>query len=734
MRAGSLEIDPALYEFIAVEALPGTGVQIDEFWSALQSILVDLGPRNAALLARRDELQSQIDDWHRAARAEGRGHDGDAYANFLRDIGYLRYMDGSVAATTANVDPEIAEVAGPQLVVPLDNARYALNAANARWGSLYDALYGTDVIGESDGCSRGGAYNPIRGDRVVAAGREFLDTHFTLDSASHLWATGYSVRDGALQVGSGDGTVSALLRPEQFVGYTGAGDAPTSILLRKNGLHCELRIDADHPVGRRDHAGVFDIHLESAITTIMDFEDSVSAVDADDKVSVYRNWLGLMRGTLQTTFVRDGTAVNRSLNGDRSFTGPGGEPVKLPGRALMLVRNVGPHLSTDMVRLDGEPVCETMVDAMVTALCAIGDLRGMGRVDGQPIRNSASGSVYIVKPKMHGPDEVALACELFSRVEDALGLVQRTLKMGIMDEERRTSLGLKECIWRARDRVVFINTGFLDRTGDEIHTDMEAGPVIPKAEMRTAAWLGAYENSNVDAGLACGLRGRAQIGKGMWTMPAEMAAMAKAKIQHPIAGASTAWVPSPTAATLHAMHYFLVDVADRQRDLSDRTPARLANLIEIPVLPVARELGPGEIQHELDNNVQGILGYLVRWVGQGVGCSTVPDIGDIGLMEDLATLRISSQHIANWLHHGLVSADQVRETMRRMANLVDQQNAGDPGYEPMAPEYDSSIPFHAALELVFSARDEPNGYTERVLRSHRRAVKARSNPHPYARP
>ncbi|MYB04692.1 MAG: malate synthase G, partial [Acidimicrobiaceae bacterium] len=471
MRAGSLEIDPALYEFIAVEALPGTGVQIDEFWSALQSILVDLGPRNAALLARRDELQSQIDDWHRAARAEGRGHDGDAYANFLRDIGYLRYMDGSVAATTANVDPEIAEVAGPQLVVPLDNARYALNAANARWGSLYDALYGTDVIGESDGCSRGGAYNPIRGDRVVAAGREFLDTHFTLDSASHLWATGYSVRDGALQVGSGDGTVSALLRPEQFVGYTGAGDAPTSILLRKNGLHCELRIDADHPVGRRDHGAVFDIHLESAITTIMDFEDSVSAVDADDKVSVYRNWLGLMRGTLQTTFVRDGTAVNRSLNGDRSFTGPGGEPVKLPGRALMLVRNVGPHLSTDMVRLDGEPVCETMVDAMVTALCAIGDLRGMGRVDGQPIRNSASGSVYIVKPKMHGPDEVALACELFSRVEDALGLVQRTLKMGIMDEERRTSLGLKECIWRARDRVVFINTGFLDRTGDEIHTD-----------------------------------------------------------------------------------------------------------------------------------------------------------------------------------------------------------------------------------------------------------------------
>ena len=449
MRAGSLEIAPPLYEFIAVEALPGTGVQIDEFWSALQSILTDLGPRNAALLARRNELQDQIDDWHRASRAEGRGHDPEAYANFLRDIGYLRYMDGTVTVMTANVDPEIADVAGPQLVVPLDNARYALNAANARWGSLYDSLYGTDVISESDGCSRGGSYNPIRGDRVVAAGREFLDTHFTLDSASHGWATAYRTQDGTLRVRSGDGTVSTLLRPEQFVGYTGEADSPTSILLRKNGLHCEVRIDADHPVGRRDHAGVFDIRLESAVTTIMDFEDSVSAVDTDDKVSVYRNWLGLMRGTLETTFVRNGTAVNRSLNGDRSFTGPDGSQITLPGRSLMLVRNVGAHLTTDMVTLDGEPVCETMIDAMVTALCALHDLRGMGRVDGRPIRNSATGSVYIVKPKMHGPDEVALACELFSRVEAALGLVQRTLKMGIMDEERRTSLGLKECIARA---------------------------------------------------------------------------------------------------------------------------------------------------------------------------------------------------------------------------------------------------------------------------------------------
>ena len=726
MRAGSLDIAPALYEFIAVEALPGTGVQIEEFWGALESILTDLGPRNAALMARRDELQAQIDDWHRAARADGRGHDAEAYANFLRDIGYLRYLDGTVTATTANVDREIAEVAGPQLVVPLDNARYALNAANARWGSLYDALYGTDVISEADGCSRGNTYNPVRGDRVIAAGREFLDTHFTLDSASHAWATGYSVQDGALRARSGDGTVSTLLRPEQFAGYIGEEDSPKSIVLRKNGLHCELLIDTNHPVGRRDHAGIFDIRLESAVTTIMDFEDSVAAVDADDKVAVYRNWHGLMRGTLETTFVRDGTTVHRTLNPDRSITGPDGSAVTLPGRSLMLVRNVGHHLTTDMVRIDGEPVYETMVDAMVTALCALGDVRGMGRLDGRPIRNSATGSIYIVKPKMHGPDEVGLACELFSRIEAALGLVQRTLKMGIMDEERRTSLGLKECISRARDRVVFINTGFLDRTGDEIHTDMEAGPVIPKTEMKAAAWLGAYENSNVDTGLACGLREHAQIGKGMWTMPSEMAAMVKAKIQHPIAGASTAWVPSHTAATLHAMHYFLVDVADRQRDLADRTPARLASLIDIPVLPVGRELSSNEIQRELDNNVQGILGYLVRWVGQGVGCSTVPDIADVGLMEDLATLRISSQHIANWLHHGLVSAETVRETMRRMANLVDQQNSDDLAYEPMAPDYDTSIPFRAAVELVFTARDEPNGYTERVLRSHRQQVKARS--------
>ena len=727
MRSGSLEIAQQLYDFVAVEALPGAGVQIDEFWSAFEAIAADLGPRNRSLLARRDELQARIDDWHRSARADGREHDPEAYADFLRSIGYLRYMDGTVTATTANVDPEIAEMAGPQLVVPLDNARYALNAANARWGSLYDALYGTDAVDEADGCVPGASYNPIRGDKVVAAGRGFLDRHFALDSAAHAWVTDYRVADGTLRARSGDGTISTLLRPEQFVGYTGAPEAPTSILLRKNSLHCQLCIDRDHPVGRLDHAGVRDIRLESAVTVIMDYEDSISAVDTDDKVTVYRNWLGLMRGSLTTSFVRDdGTTVSRSLNPDRRFNGTDGSPLTLAGRSLMLVRNVGPHLTTDMITVGGEPVYETMIDAMVTALCALQDLRGQGRIDGRPARNSAAGSVYIVKPKMHGPEEVALACKLFSRVEDALGLVRNTLKMGIMDEERRTSLGLKESILHARDRVAFINTGFLDRTGDEIHTAMEAGPVIPKAEMKAAAWLAAYENSNVDTGLACGLRGRAQIGKGMWTMPSEMAAMVKAKIQHPIAGASTAWVPSPTAATLHAMHYFLVDVVDRQQDLSDRTPARLAALIDIPVLPAGRELEPAEIQRELDNNVQGILGYVVRWVGQGVGCSTVLDINDIGLMEDLATLRISSQHIANWLHHGLVTEAQVSETLRRMANLVDQQNSADPDYEPMAPDYDASIPFQAAVELVLSARTEPNGYTERILRTHRQAVKARS--------
>jgi len=723
MRIGRLNVDPQLHEFIADEAVAQTGVEAGKFWAALESILDDLGPRNAALLAERDDLQTRIDDWHRAARAAGRPHDPEAYSAFLYDIGYLRRYDDNVTVTTANVDREIAEVAGPQLVVPVDNARYALNAANVRWGSLYDAFYGTDVLPEIDGCAPGSSYNPIRGDRVIAAGREFLDAHFALDMASHATVTRYWVQNASLCAQSGDGTFSRLLNPEQFVGYSGEVDQPSSLLLRKHGLHCELCFDPDHPVGRRDHADICDIKIESAVTAIMDFEDSVSAVDAEDKVAVYRNWLGLMRGTLQATFQRGHQTVNRSLNPDRSFTAPSGEALTLSGRALMLARNVGPHLMTDMVTLNDEPVYETMIDAMVTTLCALSDLQGNGRLNDQQIRNSPAGSVYLVKPKMHGPNEVALACDLFSRVEAAFGLVPDTIKMGIMDEERRTSLALKECLHEASRRVVFINTGFLDRTGDEIHTDMEAGPVLPKNEMKSTTWLNAYEDSNVDVGLACGIGGRAQIGKGMWTMPSEMAEMLKTKIAHPLAGGSTAWVPSPTAATLHAMHYFVVDVAARQAGLANRPPKPATDMLDIPVLATDRELSPSEIQRELDNNIQGILGYLVRWVGQGVGCSTVADISGLGLMEDLATLRISSQHVANWLHHGLVSKEQVSRTMQRMANLVDQQNSGDSAYVPMAPNFDSNMAFQAASKLVFTARNEPNGYTERVLRLYRRRVK-----------
>ena len=724
MRIGRLDIAQTLHDFVADEAVEGAGISAEGFWRAFEAIVADLGPRNAELLARRDRLQNQIDDWHRAERAGG-GHDPQAYAAFLRDIGYLEDQPAEAVIDTRGVDPEMAEVAGPQLVVPLDNARYALNAANARWNSLYDALYGSNAVSEGEGSGPGPGYNPIRGDRVIEAGRAFLDRHFALDAASHAWATAYRVERGALAVATGDGGTAGLLRPERFAGYTGDPDRPATIMLRHNGLGCELVFNPDHPVGRRDHAGICDIRLESAVTAIMDCEDSVSAVDADDKVAVYRNWLGLMLGTLETVFERDGRRVERSLAADLDYLDPDGRPAVWPGRSLMLVRHVGPHLMTDAVTIDGEPVPETMLDAMVTALAAKADLDGRCRIKGQVARNSRAGSIYVVKPKMHGPDEVALACELFDRTEDALGLERHTLKMGIMDEERRTSLGLKACIGRARRRTVFINTGFLDRTGDEIHTDMEAGPMVPKPEMRKAAWLGVYEDSNVDVGLACGLAGRAQIGKGMWTMPNEMAAMVKAKIAHPLAGASTAWVPSPTAATLHATHYFAVDVADRQRRLAERMPARATDMLAIPTLPPDRELSPAEIQRELDNNLQGLLGYVVRWVGQGVGCSTVPDIDDVGLMEDLATLRISSQHVANWLHHGLITAEQVHETMRRMANLVDQQNSGDAAYEPMAPDFDSSIPYRAAAELVFAARTEPGGYTELILRKHRRDQKAR---------
>ncbi len=716
MQHGDLTIEPALHDFVAQQLLPGTGVDADQFWSGLAGLVGDLAPRNAALLTERDQIQAKIDAYLIENRAS---LDPDDYADFLRSIGYLNFFADDVQVETTDVDAEIASVAGPQLVVPLDNSRYALNAANARWGSLYDAFYGTDVIGDDEGCAKDGSYNPIRGERVVAKARDFLDRHFSLDQASHHWVVRYFVEDGDLKTRSGDGTVSTLLRPERFIAYTGDPANPETVLLRKNGLGCEIRLGEGYFIGRRDHASVYDIHIESAVTAIMDCEDSVSAVDLEDKLVVYGNWLGLMNGSLTRSFIKGTERVERALEGDRVYTAAdGGEHIE-PGRALMLVRNVGHHLSTDIVTYKGEPIPETMLDAMITSAAAMHDLNKLG-----PFRNSRTGSVYIVKPKLHGPDEVKLACDLFDRVEQALGLRSNTLKMGIMDEERRTSLGLKECLSHARNRVVFINTGFLDRTGDEIHTDMEAGPVLPKGEMKGATWLESYEDSNVDTGLACGLMGKAQIGKGMWAMPSEMAAMVKTKIAHPLAGANCAWVPSPTAATLHATHYFQLSVTDRQRDLIDRPRQRINNMLALPTLPADRNLSPGEIEREIENNIQSILGYVVRWVGQGVGCSTVPDIEDIGLMEDLATLRISSQHVANWLHHGVVSAEMVESTMQRMAAVVDNQNAGDTTYRPMAPDFDNSIPFRAALELVLQGRTQKNGYTEAILRKHRRAQKA----------
>jgi malate synthase len=716
VNIGNLQIADSLNTFVEDELLPGTGIEPAHFWTQLETIVAELGPQNAANLDRRDELQTLIDEWHRSNKG---GHARSAYTDFLREIGYLRYYADDVKVATDNVDTEIAEISGPQLVVPLDNSRYALNAANARWGSFYDALYGSDAIDEGRGCSAGKKYNPIRGDQVINTVRDFLDRHFSLDQASHHWTVKYEIVNGDLVATSGDGTTSTLLRPERFVAYTGDPSKPDSVLLRKNGLGLIISFGEGFFIGRRDHANIYDVHLESAVTVIMDCEDSVCAVDVDDKLTVYGNWLGLMTGTLTRRFTKGGEVIERSLEADKIFTAADGGDHVEHGRALMLVRNVGHHLSTDAVLCNGEEIPETFLDAMITSAAAMHDLRGSGT-----FRNSRTRSVYIVKPKMHGPDEVALACQLFDRVEDALGLDRNTLKMGIMDEERRTSLGLKACINVARNRLVFINTGFLDRTGDEIHTDMEAGPVLPKGEMKGATWLRAYEDSNVDTGLACGLKGRAQIGKGMWAKPSDMAEMLKTKIGHPLSGATTAWVPSPTAATLHATHYFLLDVADRQRDLIGRPRIRVGDMTAIPTLPADRTLSTEDIQRELENNAQSILGYVVRWVGHGVGCSTVPDIDDVGLMEDLATLRISSQHVANWLHHGVLSKDQVQTTMQRMAGIVDQQNSDDAEYEPMAPDFANSIPFQAALELVLSGRDEKNGYSERILRQHRRAMKA----------
>jgi len=714
---GRLEIAVALDAFVRTEVAPGTGIDPDRFWADFETLLADLEPRSRALLATRDDLQAQIDRWHVERR--GRPHDAGHYEAFLRSIGYLAAEPGTVQVATAKVDPEVAEVAGPQLVVPVDNARYALNAANARWGSLYDALYGTDVIPEDGGAGRDGPYNAVRGDRVIAYARELLDRHAPLTAGSHSDSVAYRIAGGALAMELAGGGTATLAEGTHLAGYTGAPADPDSVLLRRNGLGIEILIDRNHPVGAIDRAGVADIHLEAALTTIMDLEDSVATVDAADKVLAYRNWLGLMRGDLSATFTKGAREMTRHLRADSAYLDADGDPMTLRRRSVMLVRNIGPHIETDIVRLDGAPVIETLLDAAISGWCAMHDLAGTG-----PHRNSATGSIYIVKPKMHGPGEVALANELFGRVEDILGLARNTLKMGIMDEERRTSLNLAACIAAAAERVMFINTGFLDRTGDDIHTSMEAGPMIPKGEIKTATWLTTYEDANVDVGLAAGLVGHGQIGKGMWTRPDDMAAMLAEKTGHPLSGASTAWVPSPVAATLHALHYLEIDVAARQRELAERTPARALDMLDFATLPPGRELTPAELAGELENNAQGILGYVSRWVGQGVGCSKVPDIADVALMEDRATLRISSQHIANWLHHGLLSPEQVHATMERMAAVVDAQNAGDPDYQPMCGDLAASIPYQAAVALVMEGLSQPNGYTEYILIEQRRRMKA----------
>ena len=715
IKLGKLSIAKPLHKLITDQVCPGTDVTPEHFFSELEKIIVDFSPRISKHLAQRDDIQEKIDQWHK----DNKAFNADTYKSYLQSINYLETQVDPFGISTTNVDPEIATVAGAQLVVPLDNARFVLNAANARWGSLYDALYGTDAIPEDDGAERSGGYNEKRGAKVVAYTKSFLDEHFPLQSGSHKDATAYTVDNQTLSV-TVDGATTALKDSAQFAGYVGDTGTPTKVLLCKNNLHLEMVFDASHAIGKTDPANLADVVLESAITTIMDCEDSVASVDVEDKCLVYSNWLGLMKGTLESSFSKGGKTVERKMASDRQYSAPDGNSFTLPGRSVLLVRNVGTQCEIDAITYNDAPVPETLIDAMVTSLCAKHEL--LGNHNG--FSNSRTGSVYIVKPKMHGSEEVALATELFDRVEKALSITSNTLKMGIMDEERRTTVNLANCIHAASERVVFINTGFLDRTGDDIHTSMEAGAMLPKAEIKQAKWLMAYEDNNVDCGLACGLQGKAQIGKGMWAIPDEMAAMLETKIGHPQQGGSTAWVPSPTAATLHSTHYFQINVKDRQNEIKSRQAASVDDILTIPLLD--RNLSSEEIKNELDNNVQGILGYVARWVGQGIGCSKVPDINNVGLMEDCATLRISSQHIANWLHHGILSEEEVIESMKRLAVTVDEQNKDDSAYSPMSGNFDNSVTFQASLDLALKGRVQPNGYTEFILYERRKQEKAGS--------